>query len=263
MPKRYLSGTLPPAKRRPGSRTRTAAQRMYMRRPRQPRYAAGGTLSIPRYLNNWQRTRDAPFPDRMSCKLLYSDQITYTIAASSSTNQVFRLNSIYDPDYTNVGHQPRGHDELALLYKRYCVTGCKYEIVGYSAATSATPGLRWAAFVTQDPTTTLISSVAYDMEESPLRVSPVIYEGNTAGHNAPNLIAQKAVGYIDLKSLYGVKDIFDDSDAEAGMGANPNRGAYLHVVGINNSAGGSTTFAWQVTLTYYVTLMRPVNMAAS
>ena len=33
----------------------------------------------------------------------------------------FRANSIYDPDLTGTGHQPRGRDQLDLLYRRYQV----------------------------------------------------------------------------------------------------------------------------------------------
>lgn len=33
----------------------------------------------------------------------------------------FRLNSLNDPNETGVGHQPLGYDQLAEIYKRYCV----------------------------------------------------------------------------------------------------------------------------------------------
>jgi hypothetical protein len=40
----------------------------------------------------------------------------------------FRANSIYDPDLTGIGHQPRGRDQLALLYEKYCVIGSKITV---------------------------------------------------------------------------------------------------------------------------------------
>lgn len=36
----------------------------------------------------------------------------------------FRSNSIYDPDYTGGGHQPRSHDQWATYYKYYRVLAC-------------------------------------------------------------------------------------------------------------------------------------------
>lgn len=51
---------------------------------------------------------------------------TGTLATETTTGfgqYSFRANSIYDPDYTGVGHQPMGHDTLELLYGRYTVVG--------------------------------------------------------------------------------------------------------------------------------------------
>lgn len=35
--------------------------------------------------------------------------------------QQFRLNSLYDPDYTGVGDQPKYFDQMSLIYLRYIV----------------------------------------------------------------------------------------------------------------------------------------------
>lgn len=35
---------------------------------------------------------------------------------------VFSANSVYDPDYTAIGHQPRGFDQLMSLYDHFIVT---------------------------------------------------------------------------------------------------------------------------------------------
>jgi len=64
-----------------------------------------------------------PFPVRWNKTLLYGQLNTLTAGASGlfGTEQVFRLNSLFDPDLTGTGHQPYGFDTLASLYYRYKV----------------------------------------------------------------------------------------------------------------------------------------------
>lgn len=65
-----------------------------------------------------------PFANVKYTTLKYSQTDTYTAGASGITGveQAFRLNSMFDPDFTGAGHQPYGYDQLALLYKKYKVT---------------------------------------------------------------------------------------------------------------------------------------------
>lgn len=43
----------------------------------------------------------------------------------AAAHKLLRPDSIFDPDASGVGHQPRGHDQLTPLYKKYRVTACK------------------------------------------------------------------------------------------------------------------------------------------
>lgn len=50
-------------------------------------------------------------------------------SALYQVDQVFRGNSVYDPDYTGVGVQPYGYDEIcALGYAAYCVRASKITV---------------------------------------------------------------------------------------------------------------------------------------
>ena len=74
-------------------------------------------------------------PDRLFCTLKYNDRITLNQA---STGQIafhgFRLNSLHDPDYTGVGHQPLYYDQLVNslegngLYHKYRVHACSWSL---------------------------------------------------------------------------------------------------------------------------------------
>lgn len=49
--------------------------------------------------------------------------------AAATGDQVFNLNSLFDPDRTGVGAQPNGFDQWAALYNRYVVYKAKVEAI--------------------------------------------------------------------------------------------------------------------------------------
>lgn len=66
-------------------------------------------------------------PNRGFTKLNWYHSTSVTPTTSWSLNQ-YRMNSIFDPDYTGVGHQPLGHDEFAYFYNRYRVLAAKIRV---------------------------------------------------------------------------------------------------------------------------------------
>jgi len=68
------------------------------------------------------------FPDKTLVKLPYafSSQIT---SALSSNDVVWNANSLFDPEQTFTGHQPRGFDQWAIIYNRYRVYAISGTIV--------------------------------------------------------------------------------------------------------------------------------------
>jgi len=64
-----------------------------------------------------------PFPSGIKVDLKYSQNCPFTCGASgvNGSSQVFRLNSLFDPDLTGVGHQPFGYDQLTPVYRKYKV----------------------------------------------------------------------------------------------------------------------------------------------
>lgn len=46
-------------------------------------------------------------------------------AGGVPVTNVFSVNSLFDPDRTGAGHQPRGFDQISLLFSKYIVVGAK------------------------------------------------------------------------------------------------------------------------------------------
>ena len=70
-------------------------------------------------------------PNSINVRLRYSDVITLTSTAGSLSKHVFRSNSLFDPDFTGVGHQPMYYDQLGALYSITLYSGQRSEY--YSA----------------------------------------------------------------------------------------------------------------------------------
>lgn len=77
--------------------------------------------------------RPSAFADRLFCKLRYVDRLDIN-SDPGPTNWVIRGNSLFDPDQTFVGHQPRGYDTYAgasggsAPYGSYRVWGSKIRV---------------------------------------------------------------------------------------------------------------------------------------
>ncbi len=82
---------------------------------------------------NWLKmySRYDPFPPRAERVLIYSQEHTFSSAAVAfqlGAENVWNLNSLFDPDQTGGGHQPYGFDQMAAIYARYRVRAVTIDI---------------------------------------------------------------------------------------------------------------------------------------
>lgn len=71
----------------------------------------------------------APFPAKFETTNTYMGTLNLTAAvAGAYATQVFRANSVYDPDQTNTGTTAVGYAALSALYTNYYVKWCTIKI---------------------------------------------------------------------------------------------------------------------------------------
>ena len=78
------------------------------------------------------------FPQSKVVRLRYVEAIGINPVITGNGFYVFRANSIFDPNYTGVGHQPMGHDEWSQSYNHYAVLGSKIKVTFCSTDTTYT-----------------------------------------------------------------------------------------------------------------------------
>lgn len=76
-----------------------------------------------------------PIPNASRVVFRYNDWLKLTSTTGSIASAQWRMNSLYDPDYSYTGHQPYGYDQLSGMYAAYIVT--KFTIrIRYTAVTN-------------------------------------------------------------------------------------------------------------------------------
>jgi len=164
--------------------------------------------------------RDYGFPDRLSTKLIYCDTVALTNTSGGVGYNTFRLNSCYDPDLTNVGHQPQWWDQLTTVYNNYRVKGAKITVTFCSIVNATTTG-PYVVGITTSSTSTLSASSNYSLEEDANGTNAIL-EGPTGSNNVKTLSST----YSPLRDC-GV-DPYDDT-LQAVYNASPSRLYYAHV----------------------------------
>lgn len=69
------------------------------------------------------------FPEVLRTTLRYQDNYTLTSSSGSAAQNIFRLNSLFDPDYTGAGHQPLYFDQIAAIYGNYRVRYARMDVL--------------------------------------------------------------------------------------------------------------------------------------
>jgi len=77
------------------------------------------------------------FPDQLRCTLRYSDAGSQFTASITPAAQVFRANSLFDPDLTGSGSQPEYFDQLSAVYGQYCVQACHFKAEIFNTGTTS------------------------------------------------------------------------------------------------------------------------------
>lgn len=128
---------------------------------------------------------------------------------------VFRANDLYDPDFTGVGHQPRGFDELMAFYEKFTVIGGRVRV------DIPCSDVNLMLYIGLSNTSTALNRNAYEE----LNNFKKVIVGGRSGTGSPRTVYFK---YNPNKYL-AVSKPLSESDLSGGSSASPTRQCYLHV----------------------------------
>lgn len=130
----------------------------------------------------------------------------------------FRLGSIHDPDFTGVGHQPVGHDQLAALYERYQVWKVDYHIEFANRSTTENQCVGYRC-----------SDVADISTDRDVNIENGNSEWSLVGYNGNG--KKTFIGSVYIHNIHGVtyKQYMANDDYGAVFGNNPGEDAFLTI----------------------------------
>jgi hypothetical protein len=172
-------------------------------------------------------------PDMVAVKQVYSDFRTMT-ASTNQAEYVYRLNSLFDPDFTGVGGQPDGFDQWKALYTNYRVVACLVEVEAAGGNGFGT--------LTMAPTTTS-TSISSAEEVAGLRRAKSMMFTTT------ETAKLKALWHIGEVFGWPDETVLADSSCTSACTASPGSQAFVHLCA--ETSGASDIVYFHVKLTYY------------
>lgn len=145
-----------------------------------------------------------------------------------ATTQVYRANDVYDPDYSNAGHQPRGFDQIVAMFRNFVVLGSKIVTTWGYGQGSATSHDMNCSIILKDGTSAM--SDAEDIMEHP-RVKHKIM---TAEVGDKIQIVHKYSWRLN-----GIRNPLDMTTLWGSSAASPTEGWFYHLNAFTNDGTNS------------------------
>lgn len=229
-------------RRRPNRRAYKKRRLFYKRQAKRvPRNRLGGT--------------GVPIPNRLFCKLKYHDTFTLTPNSGGGfplDGYIYRT-SLYDPDYTNMGHQPIWRDQMASLFEMYRVHGIKYRLRIWNTNT-AQGGL--VAIQQSNAVMPSLAGVDFNtVVERPYAQCVPLNAWNTA----PKVVK----GYMPTGRPWGLtkQGMKSDEDFEAAIGSNPAKMSWLNIYA--KSFHTTATYNIEIQLVFMVEFFKRYDITGS
>lgn len=195
------------------------------------------------------KVRSQTMTDKTFVKLPYADFFTINCGLATTEQYTYRMNSIYDPDYTSTGHQPMGFDQWKAFYEKYIVLGFKITLwVQSLGQVYGTVSLH----PDNDP-----AFIGNQMEQP--NASWKIITSPTQGQDSGKQVV-KMKRYVGLKKFYSRAFDYDNDAANTNSG--PLTPAYMNIQ-ITNLNTTSDYCRVYVKLKYYVKFFSRIDLPQS
>lgn len=205
------------------------------------------------------------FPTRKTVALRYVEDFSLNPGDASTVVQVFRANSLYDPNYTGGGHQPMFFDNYSNLYGKYKVnyatisfrcTDQQITNVSFSNQVNGTTTSDTSYFAANERSVRMFLIKDEAVNDYTGKINTLIEEGskNMKWKFAP----QNTAGRINTLTMrcypHRLCNLnYKDNSLEAAVTTNPSREAFF-ICGVDSMPNtNADSMNFQVIITYNVT----------
>jgi hypothetical protein len=179
---------------------------------------------------------------------IYHEEFTINPSAGGvPAVYIFSVNGLYDPNISGVGHQPRGFDQLMVLYDHYVVIGAKITV--NFASTDSAGDSNMCGVTVRDNASTL--TTPNDIMEQRY-ISYGALGGET---NGPPISVSFA---CNPNHFLGRSKPLSDPELKGSSSANPTEQCFFHVFGYPVESGrDSSGIQCQARIEYEAILIEP------
>lgn len=209
--------------------------------------------------NNWARKRStaaqprAPIADSQVVKMKYCTLLQLNPGAGTATTSIIRANDAFDPDATNIGHQPYGFDQWSNFYDHITVIGSQIKCIFTPTTATATGSSVCTLHVADDTGTT--AAVETLME----RTGTVWGVMGALGSSNGLRLTKK----FSTKKFFNVTDVKDRSDLQGTFSSSPNDDAYFHISCFDTVGGDADDVSVLVEVEYICLLSERKDLIGS
>lgn len=198
------------------------------------------------------------FPTSPVIHMRYCSGATLTSTLGTIGTYNLKVNSIFDPDGTGVGHQPLGHDQWSAFFSRYTVLGSKTTAV-FNSSNASIP-MVCGLYLTDSPT--VGGTSVTDIQEQG-KSKYIVIQPNTNGNNASQF--KPLVMNYSAKRWHQVKDAKDADTLEANFGSDPVDLTYvlLYVGPFDGSSTATQSIFCQYQIDFIVCMKDPNELSGS
>lgn len=158
-------------------------------------------------------------------RLRYVEQISLNPAGGALSSHFFRANDIYDPNYSGVGHQPMGTDQLFTYYDHATIvsSSCKFTPTNSGMDATGTNSGLYGVYL-DDNNTVSYTSCAAILESKLGKGHVLIGSGGNVG-TKPKSATRK----FSTKKFFGTKNFIGKDLYRCGATFSPTEDAYFVV----------------------------------
>ncbi len=197
----------------------------------------------------------AGFTKKRTVRLRYVQSVNLDGGAGGALQiYTFRANSMYDPDYTGTGHQPRGFDQAMVGYDHFTVIGSKISVAlspTYAQATliNTNPGV-FGCVLTNDGVVNYAAAEEVMEGTQGAGYRTFGYPGTATG---PNRLSKT----FSATKFFGKKYLPGSADYKGSASGNPGQVAYYSIwaAGVGGTDPGNVLVT--VTIDYIAVLTEP------
>lgn len=206
----------------------------------------------------FRAVRSSPISTTKLIRFRYNDtgfQAALVSGSAYQATQVFRGNSVYDPDYSGVGVQPYYLDQWANFYSQYTVAASAIKIY-FSTSASEANASAIRVFLIPSRSTSLTYHDAADLAQTKYAKTLVFNQGDDSRKC-------KAKHYCKTSLLYPTFKA-SNNNFTTEINTNPNFQWYWHIFFDSSGGEASDIDVWyDVKITYYTKLLLPIQVNES